>query len=366
MATSWSTRLDGDPVACGQLAARLQQMAADVSGVARAVSRERQTAGWVGNASGSAHLRVSACATATERCADRLQALSAAVWALGDALAGVESQLGRARACARADGLTVTTDGFHAPEGHQAAAQVQAARAEEAAAHATLVGALVALTQGSFVRRTTLDLVNGLLLLPPESDAWDKAAWGVGIPGAVASIPTDRFKASLSLVAAGAVHSEDVHVARTARVAEAMAPAGKGALRGLGFVGNGATVVLDSRDQWRADADDPSLTGAERIGRTAVRGAIEGGATILGAGAGAALLSPIPGGSFVGGVVGGKVGELVGGWAADNAVEYVDDVIEFASDAKDLAEDAAEAASDAADAVADMAGEVTDKLCFWD
>lgn len=363
---TWPTRLDGDPVSCVQLGAHLRRMAQDVAAMAAGVSQERATVAWVGSASGNAALRVSACATAVQRTASRLRELADGTTALGEELARVASELGRARAGALAAGLPATADGFSAPEGHGAAALVQAAREREARAHQALGSLLVSVTQGAFARRTARDLGDGLLLLPPDGDAWDRVAWGVGLPGALVSLPTDRLKANVSLVVSGATSSTDARVARTARAVEAAEPVGKGVLKGLGVAGNLLTVGLDGREQWRADADDPALTEAERVGRTAVRGAIEGGLTIGGAALCAAALSPIPGGAFVGGVVGGKLGEIGGKWAADIAVEHVDDVIELASDAADLAGDAAEAASDAADAVGDVAGEVSDKLCFWD
>ena len=363
---TWSTHLDGDPVACVQLGARLRQIAQDVAAMAAGASGERATVTWIGNASGHAALRVSACATAAQRTAGRLRELAEAATALGEELAGVASELGRARARALAEGQPATAEGFSAPEGHAAVALVRDAREREARAHEALGGLLVRVTQGSFARRTARDVVDGLLLLPPDGDRWDVVAWGVGLPGALVSLPTDRLKANVSLVVSGATNSTDARVARTARAAEAAAPAGKGALRCLGVAGNVLTVGLDGREQWRADADDPALTRSERVGRTAVRGAIEGGATVLGAAALGTALSPFPGGTFVGGVVGGKIGEIGGKLAADIAVEHVDDVIELASDAKDLAGDAAETASDAVDAVGDVAREVSDKLCFWD
>lgn len=366
MAEWWPTHVPGDPAACRALARELHAMAAEIDRVGAAVALKGGPPGWVGTASDRAAGRVTLAATTAECLADRVRRLAGGVDRVGVELAEVEAELAQARARAASDGLVVSPDGFHAPEAHGAVALWRAARDGEARAHHTLSGVLLAVTQGSFAARSATDLRDTLFLVPPVGgDAWEKAAWAVGVPGALASLPTDRFKTRASFVVSTATQSTDPRVARAAGAVEATAPAGKGALKALGAAGNVLTVGLAGREQWRADADHDRLTEAERVGRTAVRAVVEGGATIAGATLLGGFCSPVPGGALVGGAVGGWLGGMAGKAAADVAVEQVDEVIAIANDTAEAVGDAAEAVGEAADAVGEAAEEVGDRLCFW-
>ncbi|MGQ0465802.1 MAG: hypothetical protein ACT4QG_10840 [Sporichthyaceae bacterium] len=101
-------------------------------------------------------------------------------------------------------------------------------------------------------------------------------------------------------------------------------------LKGGKLVGPAGGVVqggIGFLDQWKADADDPSLRESERYGRAGFHGALEGGGSWALAAAGAkgggaigfAIGGP-PGavaGAAIGGVLGGLAGSEVGGWVAD-------------------------------------------------
>lgn len=106
----------------------------------------------------------------------------------------------------------------------------------------------------------------------------------------------------------------------------------------LGRAGGAVTFATSAYGQWTADADDPSLTDAERVGRTAWRGGTAAAGAWGGATAGAAIGTAIfPGagtvvGGLVGGAIGGFVGSEFGGATVDWVGDRVDDVWEGAKD----------------------------------
>ena len=119
-------------------------------------------------------------------------------------------------------------------------------------------------------------------------------------------------------------------------------------------------------DQWSQDADDPTLSTSERVGRSATVGATTAagawGGAWVGAQAGGAIGTMIcPG---VGTVIGGAVGGLIGGFVGSELGGMVGDAI------KDGAGKAVEAVTDfvgdAAGAVGDAVSGLGDALTFWD
>lgn len=366
----WPTTLAGSVGQCRATAVGLRDLGQRVRVASLVAERQRGVAGWHGRAEASAGREVATTIRELEAVADRTQDLAEALADFVRLLGGVEEQLAAARAVATATGLRVSGAGFFASGGHEAAVMVRAARAREGAAHEGLGHALVSVRDGGRAERLVTSAVSGVLRLPPTGgDRWDHAGWALGLPGSVAALPTERVKAQLALVATAATQSTDATVRRAASAVDRLAPRASQAVKELGVVGDVVTVGLAGREQWRADADDASMTEAERIGRTTVRAGIEGLATVGGAVVVGGLLSPIPGGTFVGSAIGGWAGQRVGGLVADVAVTYVDDALVIAEAVGDTAQDAADDVVGAARGVADAAGEaadaVADRLCAW-
>lgn len=100
----------------------------------------------------------------------------------------------------------------------------------------------------------------------------------------------------------------------------------------LGRAGGVLTFATSAYGQWTADADDPTLTDAERVGRTAWRGGTAATGAWVGATGGAAIGTAIfPGaGTVVGGLVGGAVGGLLGSEVGGATVDWVGDRVDDA------------------------------------
>lgn len=360
----------GSPSDCLRTERELRTMATELRRVGARTARVGEIPGWLGVASAASALQATESGRSLEDLSHRAGGLGHAVGELGRALALVEERLQGALSLAVASGLVVDGDGFWATDDDPAARAVAAARDLEDRAHSALRGALPRLDGEGFFSGL------GTALSPCLSghDGWETAAWAVGVPGTVAGLPGTWVTSHLDGMTTAATHSTDPRIRRVATAIErvgalAEAPAAKRTMTGLGVVGDVFEVGFDARERWRADGDDPTMDNRERMARAAVQGAVEGGCTIGGATFGAALLSPIPGGSFVGGAVGGWAGHKFGGWAADHAVEHVDEALEAYDAAADAVSDAADEArktvTDASDAVGDAAGRVADKVCFW-
>lgn len=96
-----------------------------------------------------------------------------------------------------------------------------------------------------------------------------------------------------------------------------------------GRAGNVLAVGTSALDQWSRDSGRTDLSGTEKVGRAATRGAIGGGGAIAGAWAGAqggAAIGTLiggPVGTVVGGFVGGVVGGLIGGGVGNAVADHV-------------------------------------------
>lgn len=148
------------------------------------------------------------------------------------------------------------------------------------------------------------------------------------------------------------------------------ATAGKWASRGGAAIG----FATAGYSQYLADANDPTLSTSERVGRIGTRTLVQGGAGWggavvggkVGAGIGFAVGGPVGAvvGGVVGGIVGGVIGSGIGNEIADHVVEFggelAEGATELASDALDTAgealDDAGETISDGAEAVGDFFG----------
>lgn len=378
MADWWPTDLDGDPVACGALAARLRHLATEVDQAAKAVTHDVRAPVWSGGARDRAALRVSAEAASADRIARRMRSLAVDVAELGEALGRAAAVLAGAHARAVAHGLPTTAGGFTAAPDHPAAQAVRAARDDEFRAHQALATALRTVTEGGVAERLVTSVVDGVLHLPdPDDDLLGQASWIVGLPGA-GDLLTDQAKTRLATFrahrVARALGSENPHVAGAAAAVTRAGPVVARVAKASGPAGAVLTVVTEGRSQWQADADDPRLSTADRVGRTATRATLGAAVAIEGAIIGAAVGSAIPVvGTAAGAVVGAAVGSFVvselGRSSVDAAVEGADEVIDLAGAAAsavgDAASHAAAAVDDAAGAIGDTVGTAADKICFW-
>lgn len=358
----WPTGVDGDPAGCRAAGSRLSDLGARLRQAALRLSPDCAAPDWSGPASRAADGKIAGARVSLSAAADRCDVVARAVTRLGADLSEVTAALADAAQLAVSDGLTVDATGFFAEAGHRAVEAALRARAAESTAHARLRAGLPAAPGPD----ASDQLQRALLHLPPEDgDALDMAAWAVRQPGAVAGLPGQWVNGHLSWAVHSASQSTDDGIRRIGSVLEAAKPVGKQVLADLRLTGNVLTVGLSARSQWQEDAIDPAMSDTERVTRSAVRGTIEGGATIVCAAALGGFLSPIPGGAFVGGAAGGWAGKQVGGKVADIAVDHVDDALELVQDAGDTVSGAAEAVRDAADVVGDAAEDVGDKIVFW-
>lgn len=132
-------------------------------------------------------------------------------------------------------------------------------------------------------------------------------------------------------------------------------------------VGKGSgvlTAATAAYDTWSEDADDPTLSTSERVGRSTVVAGTSAFGAWSGAGTGAAIGTAIfPGvgtvvGGFVGGAIGGIAGSELGGMAKDAIGDFTDATVGKVSDA-------AGKVGDGASEVGKGLKKVGGKLKFW-
>jgi gas vesicle protein len=376
--TTLSTVVAGDPAECRAAAALLRRTAGDACEAAdRARSADPSSGGsWVGPARQAFEVQRTRSVTALEDLASRARRLARSIYDFADALESVSALMEQARSEAVAAGAPVTPSAIEVTflplamtdATSRACAAVDAARQREGAAHAALRAALDA-SRGESLLENFLEKTG--FMAPDNPDT------------------ADRLKQVYRLTSAGADFVATSKLARLELLSPAAAQASRwrhvGAVTGP--AGRALAVGFSAKHQWRADADDPNLSTADRVGRTAVRGVVEGGTAIAGGITGGQIGGSIgtmicPGiGTAVGGVVGGVAGAFattkLGKSTADAAVEAVDDVIDVAEDVGEAIGEAAGAVVDAGDAALDAADDVKDaavdkakdvgkKLCFWD
>lgn len=106
-----------------------------------------------------------------------------------------------------------------------------------------------------------------------------------------------------------------------------------------GRAGGALEVATSTAGQVARDWNNPRLTGDQKVGRAAWRGAVEGGGAVAAGAAGAkigaglgTLVTPGVGtviGGALGGIAGGFLGSELGGWIADRTVEGAGNVLEW-------------------------------------
>ncbi len=388
----------GEPAACRAAALDGRRVATRVGD---AVSRVRRagsssSAAWEGIAGDQFRGALSDAKRQLDDLRQRITPACSALDTFADELDVVNNDLADVRGIAAAAGLATAGDTISPPAavgGHldqaqadaydakvkaynRALQQAEAARSKEREAHARLGSAMTTSSGDGWLE----NLLQKLGFAPPEgNDAVDGAAWALGLGGLSFGVASSTMLkgvlqvfqprsagqwASLTgmsfwqrLAAAGKGDSWRAK-AYQAATRDRWATAGKWSTR----VGTVVTAGTSAWDQWKADADNPSLDQGERVDRAATKGASTAAGAYVGAEAGAwaggAIGTAIcPG---VGTVVGGAVGGLVGGFAGSSAGGWVGDQLNNAYDG------VGHAAADAVHTLGDAAGDVGDAISFWD
>jgi hypothetical protein len=401
----------GDPAACRSAAADATGVRSTVATAERQVGQARASAGrWRGQAGAAFERRVDRASRDLRELDDRIELAEQALSDFAGELTVVKDRMSQARSVATAGGCTVTGDTVQRPVApdppsqgqvlaynakaeawNEAVGIAEGARTKESEAHQRL---------GDQMRRTTgdgfvADLMQRLGLLPPDfADTDDMGRWLFGLGGlgfgAGASWMVHgrygvfqpringRFGSASGMgfwQRAWAARSPDSFHARPnmAAARNGWSTAGKWA----GRAGVGATALSAGWNQWQADADDPTMDGAERGTRAFTMGASTAagawGGAKLGGMAGAAIGTAIcPGvGTVVGGVVGGVIGGVAGGaagqWIGNELMDPLGDAASEVADwTSDAAGDVADWAGDTAGDVGDTLSDAGDALTFWD
>jgi uncharacterized protein YukE len=376
--TMLSTVVGGDPAGCRAAADFLCLIADQARDAADRVRSADPSPGgsWAGRARQAFEAQRARTISELEDLSVRTRALAASLRRFADTVESVSAQVERARAEAVAAGVRVTATAIevsHLPlavtdAASRACATVGAARQREHGAHAGLQADVDA-SRGECLLENVLEKTGFLVRDNPDT--------------------ADRSKHVYRVTSAAADFAATTKLARLELLDPLAADASRWRLAGrvTGPAGRALAVGYSAELQWQADADDPNLSTADRVGRTAVRGALEGGSAVVGGITGSQIGMSIgtmicPGvGTAVGGLVGGAAGAFAttraGRSTADAAVEAVDDVIDVAADLGDAIGDAAGAvvdagsealdkADDVKDAAVDKARNVGKKLCFWD
>lgn len=399
--------LHGDPATCRTAATELGRFASTVTAEADTVATQRGRLGraWSGAASAAAADRLDGVAEAARTLGTRARTLSRALDDVAEGLETARRGLTSARATAVAAGLSVSGDAIRPasaptlPPGTddaavQAAATAHAARVSayaeaerlaasartvEADAHAALVAQVGTVTADGPFRW----FLEKLGLLPGSADPDAVAWWALGGVGTGFGVwadwrrrlgvgrfaprgPDGRFlPVQQPWYRRGPLAASDRNWVARPHQAQAYSRLGTAGT----WVGRAGTVVAVGAaawNQWEADADDPALGDAERVGRAATSGAATGAGAWAGAALGVkggAALGMVVGGP-VGAVVGGALGGLVGGALGSAAGQAVGDAV------KDWAGEATQAATDALGEAWDAAGDglssFGDAVSFWD
>lgn len=376
------TRAFGDADGCRLAAAALGRVGAVLSEARSQVDDATVTTlAWQGTMTGALGVSVGEDRVVLAAALEATARLATALDRFGDELDGVAQQLLSARRDAAAHGLALTADAIElqfsgivsvgsaviADAGldwasGRARDAVTAARARESAAHQALSAAWA--NDAPF----WMDALRDVGLFPPASDeVFDRGLWGAGLGMTTLSVVAERKAKDARWKAFGSV---------------------------LGPTGTALTFFSTTREQLAADADDRSLSTADRWGRAVVMGTARTGGSVVGNLAGGAVAkgfgallglpaAPESGGASVpvGMSVVGTGGAILGGWGGDKVgkaigaramegVDEVNDAIESAAVvAKDLGEAAVDEVEERADDLRDKgvatAKEAGDRIVFW-
>jgi hypothetical protein len=405
------TKVYGDPAGCSAAASAAATVGSAVHDAESAATRARSLAGrWQGQAGVAFEAQVDTTIRDLAGLADRVAAIDDGLTDFSGELTVVQDRMAHARAVAAAGGAVVTGTDVHRPVAPATMSQGQvdaynrtvdawneaveiadAARAKEAEAHQNLADAISKSTGDGVLE----DLLQRLGLLPPDfADGDDIAAYLLGLGGLGFGAASSYMVASRYGVFQPRVNgrftspsnlgfwdrlraggSSDSFHARpyTAGARNWWGTAGKVS----GYGGTALTAGFAAWNQWQADADDPSLSDAERGARAGTVGVSTAAGAWAGAEAGAwaggAIGTAIcPGvGTAIGGVAGGLVGGAVGGFVGSEVGQATMGAVGDATDATvdfigDTASDIGDAAGDVGDWASDTGGDLVDAATFWD
>ncbi|GAA1136605.1 hypothetical protein [Nocardioides aquiterrae] len=398
------TKVYGDPGACTAAASAAATVSGAVQDAETAGTRARSLAGrWQGQTGRAFEAQVDATIRDLAKVADRLTALGDGLTDFAGELTVVQERMAHARSVAAAGGVAVSGTDVHRPVAPTALSQGQvdaynrtvdawneaveiadAARTKEAEAHQNLADAISKSTGDGILE----DLLERLGLLPPDfADGDDIASYllglgGLGFGAASSYLVASRYGVFQPRVNGGftspagldfwdrlrAGTSSDSFHARpySAGARNWWGTAGKVS----GYGGTALTAGFAAWNQWQADADDPSLSDAERGARAGTVGVSTAAGAWAGAEAGAwaggAIGTAIcPGvGTAIGGVAGGLVGGAVGGFVGSEVGQATMGAIGDATDA--TVDFIGDAASDVGDWASDTGGDLVDAATFWD
>lgn len=400
------TRVHGDPAACtaaASSAAGVRTAIADAETSARS-ARSQAAGSWSGQAGAAFETRVDALIDDLQTLSDRVEVIEDALTDFAGELTVVQDRMASARASAAAGGIAVNGTDVIAPTPPDAMSQGQVdafndrvaawneaveiaagARTKESEAHSRLGDRISASTGDGFVE----NLLERLGLLPSDfADGDDIGSYLLGLGGLtfgaastyMVSARYGRFQPRINgafgttrgltfadRFRAGLTPGRSFHAGPyQAGARNAWTNAGRWA----GRFGSVATAGFAGWNQWQADADDPSLSDAERgarattVGVSTAAGAWAGaqGGAYLGGAIGTAICPGL--GTAIGGVAGGLIGSAAGGFVGS---EFGQAVMGGVGDATDAAVDfIGDAGSAAADWTGDTAGNVADAVTFWD
>jgi uncharacterized protein YukE len=387
----------GDPAACRAAAEDARAAARTIEGSLDTLhhAQSSSTSAWEGAAGDGFRSRLTDTAGDLSELKGRIAPASQALDTFADELDVVKNALADVRAAATAAGLSVSGDTITPPSTPEAEAdqgevdaynvkvkvynhafeQAEAARTKETKAHTSLGSAMTASNGDGWFE----NLMEELGFAPPDGmDPVDDTAWLLGLGGLGFGVASGTMLKGVLQVfqprtAVGFGSTEGMNYwqrlaaatksdswrakAYQAATRDKWASAGKWATR----AGSVVTAATSGWDQWKADADDPSLDTGERVDRAATKGASTAAGAYVGAEAGAwaggAIGTAIcPG---IGTVIGGAAGGLIGGFAGSSAGAWVGDELNNAYDG------IGHAAADVADKAGDVASDVGDAVTFW-
>lgn len=395
-------RVYGDPAACRASAGQARGARDALDSAAAEASRacSRSESAWSGMAADSFRARVAGARDDLDELVRRVGAVATALESFAGELTTVRAGMDQARDVAAAAGCPVSPERIDppvAPSAEPTDAQVTAfddaargydraagivsdARTKEEAAHTALEQALTAADGDGWLLR----LMQKLGFAPPDHlDVPGAALWGAGLAGTGLGLGAEwmvkgRYgifqpRAGGRFVSLSGMSFLD-RLAAAGRSDSWHARAWKADARGswetagkvVKYGGVAVSFASAAYGQWSADADDPSLSTGERVGRATEVGVTTAAGAWAGAEAGAwaggAIGTAIcPG---VGTVVGGAVGGLVGGLAGSEVGGWIGDQL------KDVGGTVGDAVGDFAghawDTAGDVAGDIGDALTFWD
>jgi uncharacterized protein YukE len=394
---SYDTKILGDPGSCSA-AATLMEDAAEELDEAEATLRSarNRSASWHGLSGVAFQERIAATTKDVAHVGDRLRPFAKGLADFAGELTVALEVMESARNVATVRGLTVTGTVIYAPtppsgddeaqirdynekvrDWNRAVGIADGGRVKEAAAHEHLQEAIAKSTGDGFL----MNLLERLGLAPPDysspagTGGYLFGLFGLGAGTGIDYLVKSRYgvfqpRASNGQfgTAARMPFLERLLAARDAdnfhakpNAADARNAWGK-AGRLLGHLGTGVTAGVSAWDQWQADADDPTMSDAEKGGRAGTMAATTAGGAwagaTLGGQGGAALGTAIfPGvGTVIGGAVGGLAGGAVGGFLGS----------EFGDSIKDEVGDIADAATDFIRHPGSSIAGAADALTFWD